>query len=89
MRGLLKPSTLTHEHTTDGEAFTPDHDLVGLALAVAGALNGHMLGVDVIRTPAGPVVVDVNGFPGFRGVEGAAPLVAEHIEAHAARRHPG
>lgn len=46
-------------------------------------LGGHLLGVDVIATPAGPVVVDVNGFPGFRGIEDAPALVAAHIRAHA------
>lgn len=83
VRGLLKPSTLTHEHTTDGTPFTPEGELVDLALGAARALDGHLLGVDVIRTPDGPVVVDVNAFPGFRGVDGASALVAEHIAAHA------
>ncbi|PZP13750.1 MAG: hypothetical protein DI611_14045 [Brachybacterium faecium] len=83
VRGLLKPSTLEHPHTTSGTPFRPDAALTELALETARVVGGHLLGVDVIATPNGPVVVDVNGFPGFRGVEDAPALVAAHIREHA------
>lgn len=84
VRGLLKPSTLEREHTTAGTPFQPDDELVDLAGRVRDALGAHVFGVDLIGTPSGPVVVDVNGFPGFRGVVGAARVVSEHLLAHAA-----
>ena len=84
VRGLLKTSTLEQPHTTSGEPFTPDVALVELALEVSRALGAHLLGVDILQTPSGPVVVDVNSFPGFRGVDDAPMLVGAHIRKHLA-----
>lgn len=36
----------------------------------------------MLRAPDGPVVIDVNAFPGFRGVDGAPALVAAHLREH-------
>lgn len=83
VRGLLKPSTLTHAHTTEGEPFAVDASLAELARRATAGLGMHLAGVDVVIGPRGPVVVDVNAFPGFRGVEGAAEAVAEHLLEHA------
>ena len=83
VRGLLKPSTLEHPHVTSGTPFTPDVELVELALEVGRVLSAHLLGVDVLDTPDGPVAVDVNAFPGFRGIEDAPGLVADHLREHA------
>lgn len=85
VRGLLKPSTLTHAHVTTGEPFAPDAELVELALEVGRVLDAHLCGVDVLRTPEGPVIIDVNAFPGFRGVAEAPDLVAAHLREHAPR----
>lgn len=85
VRGLLKPSTLERPHTTAGEPFTPDAALMELALETGRVLGAHLLGVDVLDTSSGPVVVDVNGFPGFRGVPGAPSMVAGHLREHALR----
>ena len=86
VRGLLKPSTLLHEHTTRGQPFDVDPDLAEMARRTATALRLHLTGVDVVLGSDGPVVVDVNAFPGFRGVEGAAEAVAEHLRSHLADR---
>lgn len=88
VRGLLKPSTLEHPHAKAGEPFTPGAALVDLAVETGRVLGAHLLGVDVLDTSRGPVVVDVNGFPGFRGVAGAPALVADHLRAHASRSGP-
>lgn len=82
VRGLLKPSTLAGPHTTSGTPFAPDAVQVALARRVQRALGVHVLGVDLLATPSGPVVVDVNGFPGLRGVAGAADLVTAHLLGH-------
>ena len=39
---------------------------------VRTAFGLELFGFDVIDTPTGPVVVDVNSFPGVRGISGAA-----------------
>ncbi len=82
--GLLKPSTLIGEHTTEGHPFPVTPPLRDLALAAAAALDLHLAGVDVVEGPEGLWVVDVNPFPGFRSVEGAAVAITEHLV-----RHPG
>lgn len=83
--GLLKPSTLTRGHTTAGTPFTVDAELDALARRTLQHLDLHLAGVDVVIGPEGPVVVDVNAFPGYRGVAGAAPAVAAHLVAHVDR----
>lgn len=80
--GLLKPSTLTSEHTTDGEPFEVGTALADLARATTSRLGLHLAGVDVVLGPDGPVVVDVNPFPGYRGVDGAGEAVAAHLLEH-------
>lgn len=85
VRGLLKPSTLEHPHARSGETFAPDAALMELARETGRLLGAHLLGLDVLRTPDGPVVVDVNDFPGFRDITGAPSLVADHLWEHALR----
>lgn len=86
VRGLLKPSTLTHAHVTSGEPVTPQTEAADLAREVGRVLGTHLYGVDLLRTPDGPVVVDVNAFPGFRGIADAPALVAAHLREHAGQR---
>jgi ribosomal protein S6--L-glutamate ligase len=82
VRGLRKPSTLAAGHVTAGDPFDPDEGLRDLALRVGDVLGVHLYGIDLVLTDAGPVVVDVNAFPGFRGVERAELLVADHVLTH-------
>ncbi|GAC1345097.1 MAG: hypothetical protein NVSMB27_06870 [Ktedonobacteraceae bacterium] len=42
-----------------------------IALEIGRAFDLRLYGVDLLMTGGGPVVVDVNSFPGFRGVPGA------------------
>lgn len=39
-----------------------------------------LYGVDLLMTASGPIIVDVNGFPGFRGVPGADTALATLVE---------
>ena len=55
-----------------------------IVLACGAALGLHLYGVDLVRTDAGPFVVDVNYFPGYKGVPGAAELIAGYIYQYAA-----
>jgi glutathione synthase/RimK-type ligase-like ATP-grasp enzyme len=53
-----------------------------------GALFGMGLyGLDVLVPRDGPVVVDVNSFPGYGGVSGIAKVIADYIEGYARGRH--
>lgn len=70
-----------------GEAFEPPKAWVDLARWAAAALGADLAGVDIIPTTDGRVVVvEVNGVPGWRGLEAATRrdvtrAVAEFIES--------
>src|SRR5690625_1214361 len=53
-----QPLTLEHPRTTAGEPFVPDATLVDLARERGRVLGAHLLGVDVLDTRSGPVVVE-------------------------------
>jgi ribosomal protein S6--L-glutamate ligase len=82
--GVLRvwpPRTLADKR---GRALAVPRDLEDLARAAARALDLGLSGVDVVLGEAGPVVVDVNAFPGYKGVEGAADRIARHLLGEAA-----
>jgi ribosomal protein S6--L-glutamate ligase len=57
----------------------PD-DWVSLALKAGRAFGLCLYGVALLVTNQGPFLVDVNSFPGFRGVEGADRVLISLIE---------
>jgi ribosomal protein S6--L-glutamate ligase len=50
-------------------------------LAVGPALGLTVYGVDLRIHDDRPVIVDVNGFPGFRGLPSAVPALLDTIRA--------
>jgi glutathione synthase/RimK-type ligase-like ATP-grasp enzyme len=54
-----------------------------IALCCGRVFGLGLFGVDIIEGPDGPVIVDVNSFPGYKGVPNAAPLIADYIADHA------
>ena len=76
--GLLKPWS---RRTPDAisKPFSPDSMLVDLSRRVAATLDLDVCGVDIVVGPGGPMVVDVNPFPGFKGVPNAACHIARHL----------
>ena len=57
-----------------------------LSRAVGEAYDLSVFGVDFLFTSEGPIIVDVNAFPGFRGMTGAADAIASvAIEAYRSR----
>lgn len=50
-----------------------------IALAVGQAFKMPLYGVDLLLTEKGPLIVDVNAFPGFRGVSGASEALVHLI----------
>jgi ribosomal protein S6--L-glutamate ligase len=66
-------------------------ELRQLALNVGALFGLDIYGVDVVQTPEGWVGVDINDFPGFKGVPGAVVLIATfilHVARRAAMRRP-
>jgi ribosomal protein S6--L-glutamate ligase len=54
-----------------------------IVLKCGEVLGLHLYGVDLVRTGRGPYVVDVNYFPGYKGVPGAAKLIADYVYRYA------
>lgn len=50
------------------------------ALAVGRAFGLRLYGLDLVIGPTGPLVVDVNAFPGYRGVHGAIAALVTFAE---------
>jgi ribosomal protein S6--L-glutamate ligase len=53
---------------------------VHLALEIGQVFNLRLYGVDLLIAEQGPVAVDVNAFPGFRGVPGASSALVALVE---------
>lgn len=57
-----------------------------MALRIGRLFGLGLYGLDVIESRRGPVVVDVNYFPGYKGVPNAASLLADYISDYARGR---
>ena len=55
-----------------------------VALGAGAALGLNLFGVDLLITEQGPVVIDVNAFPGFRGAHDPAASMLRFLESHTA-----
>src|SRR5207247_1341649 len=80
LRTPLEPNAYKEDHLISPEEL-PD-EWAHIAKEIGRVFNMRLYGVDLLMTERGPIIVDVNGFPGFRGVPGAdRALVAlvEHI----------
>jgi ribosomal protein S6--L-glutamate ligase len=70
----------------DGEPAPLSKEIEQIARRCGAAFGLELYGLDVAEDPrAGPRVIDVNYFPGYRGVPGAARRVADYID-HAVRQ---
>jgi ribosomal protein S6--L-glutamate ligase len=73
-------------HSNVEEHFVPLTPQVRkLALEVGKLFGLDIYGVDIVETPQGPAILDINDFPSFGGVPRAVVRVAEYV-LHAARR---
>ena len=59
-----------------------------IALRCGEVCGLSLYGLDMIEGFGGPVVVDLNYFPSYRGVAEAAPVIADYIEAYLANDFP-
>jgi ribosomal protein S6--L-glutamate ligase len=78
VQGLLKSSAPAGPLQSGVDPLQPSRSLIHLAHRTGRALGLEIYGLDVIG-PGRPVVVDVNPFPGFRGVPQAAVLIVRHL----------
>jgi ribosomal protein S6--L-glutamate ligase len=72
--------------TQPGRPCAVASDVRDIALRCGRAMGLGLYGIDLIESREGPVVVDLNYFPGYKGVPQAAPLIAEYIEGYARGR---
>ena len=76
-------SALDAQACTESLPVAPD-DLprawASLALEIGQVFNLRLYGVDLLIAEQGPVAVDVNAFPGFRGVPGASSALVALVE---------
>jgi glutathione synthase/RimK-type ligase-like ATP-grasp enzyme len=82
---VRKPFSPT-SFTRPGRPCEIDDELRGIARSCGRALGLGLYGLDVIESPDGPVVVDVNTFPGYKGVPDVAPLIADYVEGYSLGR---
>jgi ribosomal protein S6--L-glutamate ligase len=80
--GVRKPFSPT-SFTVPGRPCAVSDDAYDVAVRVGRALGLGLYGIDVIEGPAGPVVVDVNYFPGYKGIPDVAAPIASYIERFA------
>jgi ribosomal protein S6--L-glutamate ligase len=66
--------------TRPGRSYAVSSEVRELALACGRILGLGLYGLDVLETDEGPVVVDVNYFPGYKGIPDVAPVIADYIE---------
>ena len=79
-RTPLEPNASKEDFPISPEELPPSW--AHIAKEIGRVFNMKLYGIDLLMTEHGPIIVDVNGFPGFRGVPGAdSALVAlvEHI----------
>jgi ribosomal protein S6--L-glutamate ligase len=60
-----------------------------IAMEIGRVFNMRLYGIDLLITQHGPMIVDVNGFPGFRGVPGADSALVAMVEQIAQERKAG
>jgi len=77
--GVRKPSPLLRERGP-GERCAVNESVRKIALRCGELFNLSLYGVDLVEGPDGPVVVDVNYFPSYRTIPGAAALIADRID---------
>jgi ribosomal protein S6--L-glutamate ligase len=63
------------------ELIEPTPELARLARACRDAFQLELYGVDILDSPRGPLVVDVNEFPNYTGVEEAPLAIAELVRS--------
>lgn len=85
VHGVQKPFSET-SFSVPGRPVPISDEVRDLARRVGRICGLGLYGLDVIESPRGPFVVDVNYFPGYKGVPGAAEMIADYIDDYAQGR---
>jgi ribosomal protein S6--L-glutamate ligase len=76
VRRVWPPKTLEDKL---GEAFDVSDEMKQICFACGKAFGIDLFGLDIITSDGKPYVVDINTFPGFKGVPEAAELLANYL----------
>jgi ribosomal protein S6--L-glutamate ligase len=71
--------------TRSGRPVPVSDEVARIAQRVRTGFGLDLFGIDVIESPDGPMVVDVNYFPGYKGCPDPAPAIAAAIAGPGAR----
>jgi ribosomal protein S6--L-glutamate ligase len=80
-----KPFSST-SYSVPGEEVPVTDEVRRIALRCREAFGLGLFGLDIIEGPSGPRVVDVNYFPGYKGIARAPEAVASYIARYAQGR---
>ncbi|MCF7861906.1 RimK family alpha-L-glutamate ligase [Candidatus Woesearchaeota archaeon] len=70
-----------------GEAFSPDSITKKIAIKAAKAMGCDICAVDILESPKGPLVIEINLSPGLQGITAATKInVADHIAKYLAEK---
>ncbi|HYX90312.1 MAG TPA: ATP-grasp domain-containing protein [Myxococcaceae bacterium] len=83
--GVQKPFSET-SFSVPGQPVPVSEEVRRIALRCGEVCGLGLYGLDLIESPRGPFVVDLNYFPGYKGVPDVAPLIAEYIDGYARGR---
>ncbi|MBI4310231.1 MAG: ATP-grasp domain-containing protein [Chloroflexi bacterium] len=83
-----KPFGLGGRHgKAPGQQWVVTPEMEDIALRCGRLFGLGLYGLDILEGPDGPVVVDVNTFPGYGSQPGIAHVIAEYIEDYARGRY--
>ncbi len=80
--GVQKPFSET-SFAVPGRPVPISDEVRQISLRVGEVCGLGLYGLDIIESPDGPFVVDVNYFPGYKGVPDAAIMIADYIDGYA------
>lgn len=84
--GVQKPFSET-SFSVPGRPVEITDEVRELSRKVGQVCGLGLYGLDIIESDRGPFVVDVNYFPGYKGVPNAGPMIADYIDEYAQGKH--
>lgn len=79
VQAVLKPSPLSPAPDAAAQLVPVTAAMRAVALRCGILFGLELFGVDCIATPQGPVVIEVNDFPNYSGVDGADDALARYV----------
>ena len=82
----IKQSTATTKEEKEGIPVGDDPELADLVRRCGKLFGLELYGVDLVKTPTGYSVIEVNCFPGYKGVPDGGARISDFILEHATTR---